>query len=81
VTGPGLALRPMRRGRAVQVDSVKTRLESAYGFKHLRVKCDDLLSNFALKFNLRRYAGGLVNRGDHHRSGEQLFHSKLSDYL
>jgi hypothetical protein len=39
----------------VQVDSVKTRVESAW-FQRLRLKCDKPLSNVAFNFNLRRYS-------------------------
>jgi len=41
----------------VQVDSIKTRVESAFGFcnQHLKLKYVELLSNFAFKCNLRRY--------------------------
>ena len=41
-------------GRAVQVEPIKPRLE-APGTKRLILKCDDLLSSFAFKFNLCRY--------------------------
>jgi len=42
---------------AVQVDSIKTRVESAYGVckRRLNLQHDEMLSNFAFKFNLRRY--------------------------
>jgi hypothetical protein len=45
-------------GRAVQVDSIKTRVESAFGVckQRLKLKYDKLLSSFAFKFNLRHYA-------------------------
>jgi hypothetical protein len=41
----------------VQVDSIKTRVESAYGVcnQRLKLKYDKLLSTFAFKFNLRHY--------------------------
>jgi hypothetical protein len=40
----------------VQVDSIKTRVESAPGFSlRLKLKCDEPLSDFAFNFNLRRY--------------------------
>jgi len=38
----------------VQVDPTKPTLE-AFGTKRLTLKCDEPLSNFAFKFNLRRY--------------------------
>jgi hypothetical protein len=38
----------------VQVDPIKPTLK-APGTKRLKLKCDLLLSNFAFKFNLRRY--------------------------
>jgi hypothetical protein len=41
-------------GRAVQVDPIKPKLK-APGTKHLKLKCDMLLSTFAVKFNLRQY--------------------------
>ena len=40
--------------RAVQVGSIKTRVESAW-FQRLKLKHDVLLSSFAFKFKLRRY--------------------------
>jgi hypothetical protein len=41
----------------VQVDPIKAMLKPP-GAKHLRLKCDELLSSFAFKFNLRRYIKG-----------------------
>jgi hypothetical protein len=38
----------------VQVDPIKPKLKLP-GTKHLKLKCDEPLSNFAFKFNLRRY--------------------------
>ena len=38
----------------MQVDPIKPTLKQT-GTKHLKVKCDKLLSSFAFKFNLRRY--------------------------
>ena len=39
----------------------------------LKLKCDDLLSSFAFKFNLRRYSmGAMRDRGVTHH--EQLFY-------
>ena len=38
----------------MQVDSIKTRVESAL-FQRLRLECDEPLSNVAFNFNLRRY--------------------------
>ena len=38
----------------MQVDPIKPKL-NAPGTKHLKLKCDELLSNFAFKFSLRRY--------------------------
>ena len=43
-----------RPGRAVQVDPIKPALK-APGTKRLKLKYDELLSNLAFKFNLRRY--------------------------
>jgi hypothetical protein len=42
-------------GRAVQVDSIKATLK-APGTERLKPKCAEPLSNFAFKFNLRRYS-------------------------
>jgi hypothetical protein len=41
----------------VQVDSIKTRVESAPGVcnQRLKLKCDEPLSNVAFNFNVRRY--------------------------
>jgi len=39
-------------GKAVQVDTIEIRVESAYGFK---LEYDGPPSNFAFNFNLRRY--------------------------
>jgi hypothetical protein len=46
-----------QQGRAVQVDSIKTRVESAdiFNFQRLKLSCDELLSSFAFNFTLRRY--------------------------
>jgi hypothetical protein len=53
--GESAALEPAgHRGRAVQVDPVKPKLEP-HGTKRLNLICDVLLSNFAFKFNLRQY--------------------------
>jgi len=38
----------------VQIDPMKPTLKPRIT-KHLKLKCDEPLSNFALKFNLRRY--------------------------
>ena len=43
-----------RLGKAVQVDPMNPTLK-AHGTKRLKLKYDVLLSNFASKFNLRRY--------------------------
>jgi hypothetical protein len=42
-------------GRAVQDDRFKPTLKAS-GCERLKLKCDELLSNFAFKFNLRRYS-------------------------
>ena len=42
------------RGKVVQVDPIKPNLKPP-GTRHLKVKCDTLISTFAFKFNLRRY--------------------------
>ena len=41
-------------GRVVQVDPINPTLK-APGTKRLKLKCDDMVSSFAFKFNLRRY--------------------------
>ena len=46
-----------QRGKEVQVDPIKPTLK-APGSERLKLKCDDLLLNFAFKFNLRRYSAG-----------------------
>jgi len=43
-----------RQGSAVQLDPIKPRLKPS-GTKHLKPKCDILLSNSAFKSNSRRY--------------------------
>ena len=56
----GLARRPRAvgdgdaRGNAVQVHPMRVTLK-AHGTKRLKLNFDILLSNFVLKFNLRRY--------------------------
>jgi len=47
-------------GRAVQVDPVKPTLK-APGYKHLKLKHDKPPSNYAFKFNLRRFTLGCFN--------------------
>jgi len=44
-------------GRAVQVNSLKTRVESPPGVcdQRSKLKCDELLSNDPFNFNVRRY--------------------------
>jgi len=44
----------VQRGRSVQVDPIKPTLK-APGTKRLKLECDELLSKFAFRFNLRRY--------------------------
>ena len=44
-----------RRGRAAQADPVKPALKPP-GTERLKLKCDDPLSSFGFKFNLRRCA-------------------------
>jgi hypothetical protein len=57
----------------VQFDPIKLTMK-APGTKRLKLECDDLLSNFALNFNLRRYSSvrcetnvgnGVCSRGLH----------------
>ena len=62
------------RARAVQVDSIKSRLESKRLWsQRLKVQYDELLSTVAFKFNLRRYsvghAGGHAGGGAARRGG------------
>jgi len=47
---------------AVQVDPIKPGLK-ALGDKRLKLKYDELLSNFAFKFNLRRFTREKVFNG------------------
>ena len=44
----------------MQVASIKTRVESTPEFQRLKLKCDGPLSNFAFRFNLRRYPEEIV---------------------
>jgi hypothetical protein len=44
-------------GGAVQVDPMKPTLKAPLS-KILKLKCDELLSNVAFKFNVRRYSWG-----------------------
>jgi len=53
----------------VQVDSIKTRVESAPWFQRLKIKCDKLLSNFAFNFNLRRYTKVIFVPADQNNVG------------
>ena len=53
---------PRHRGRAVQVHPIKPTLK-APGARRLKLKYDELLSSFALKFNLRRYTEAMYNLG------------------
>jgi len=55
--GGGYNIGYYRDGRAVQVDTIKPSYK-APGAERLKPKCDGPLSNFALKFNLRRYTTG-----------------------
>jgi hypothetical protein len=56
--------RARAQGRAVQVHPIKPTLK-APGTKRLKLEYDVLLSNFAFRFNMRRYSKGLkmlINR-------------------
>ena len=55
--GRGTWRRSSNRGRAVQVEPMKPVLK-APGSTLLRLRCDGPLSNFAFKFNSRRYTQG-----------------------
>jgi hypothetical protein len=50
------------QGRPVQVDPIKSMLKPP-GTKHLKLRCDILLSTVAFKFNLRNYIKGVAERG------------------
>jgi len=63
-------------GRAVQIDPIKPTLK-APGAKRLNLKYDELLSNVAFNFNLRRYILGqrfAVNSMELLRQGLTLVH-------
>ena len=51
--GPAPGARGLQ-GEAVQLDPIKPKLKPP-GTKHSKLKCDDLVSNFAFNFGLRRY--------------------------
>jgi hypothetical protein len=52
------------RGKPVQVDPIKPKLKPP-GTKRLKLNCDEPLSSFAFKFNLRRYTVvGQVNEDE-----------------
>jgi len=57
LAGDVQAGRRVLQGKAVQVDPIKPTLKPP-GTKHSRLKCDELLSSFGFKFNLRRYIKG-----------------------
>jgi hypothetical protein len=48
-------VQPPQQGRVMQVDPIKLMLKPP-GAKHWRLQCDELLSSFAFKFNLRCYS-------------------------
>jgi hypothetical protein len=52
---------PPVRGRAVQVDPMKPMLKAPIS-KRLKLEHDKLLSNFAFKFDLRRYNEGIKEK-------------------
>ena len=54
-------------GKAVQVDSMKPKLKPP-GTKRSKLKCDILLSIYALEFILRRYTRELGTSPSTHRS-------------
>jgi hypothetical protein len=54
-----VARRAPLHGRAVQLDPIKPALK-APGIKRLKLICNDPLSNFAFKFNLRHYTMALA---------------------
>ena len=54
------AQQPEQCGRAVQVKPMKSMLKTPVT-KCLKLKCNNLLSNFAFNFNLRRYNVGVLN--------------------
>jgi len=54
-------LRGRAHGRAVQADSIKTRVESTYGFyQRLKLECHHPPSTFAFKFGLRPSSTALL---------------------
>jgi hypothetical protein len=57
----------------VQVDSIKTRVDSAPGVcnQRLKLQCDEPLSNFAFNFNVRRYNPGAELLVELHVAGER----------
>ena len=68
--GGGGPRRAHRRSKAVQVDPVKPTLK-APGTKRLKLKYDELLSNFAFPSNLRRYAAGEYLDDDERQVGRR----------
>jgi len=60
-TSGDLPVQP-RRGAPVQVDPIRPKLK-APGTKRLTLKCDESLSSFAFKLNLRRHTA--VRRAVH----------------
>ena len=64
-------VRPVHQGRAVQADSIKTRVECGCGFSlRLKLEYHKSLSNFALNFNLRCYIKDSATGGDAGNPGE-----------
>jgi hypothetical protein len=51
---PGTVHGVQRLGKAVQVNPIKITLK-APGSERLKLRCDEMLSNFAFRFNLRCY--------------------------
>jgi len=68
--GPGL-------GKTVQVDPIKPRLKAPVS-KSLKLKYDELLSNVASKFNLRRYNLAGVEMSLHPLMSGRGLHSSTS---
>jgi hypothetical protein len=56
----------------VQVASIKARVESAAWYQRLKLLCDEVLSNFAFNFNLRRYIEEGQEPAGAHDHGEDV---------
>jgi hypothetical protein len=59
-------LHRLHHGKVVHVDSVKLTLKPP-GAERLKLICDELLSCFAFRFNVRRYITGCLRQGRRRR--------------